>query len=118
MLPAAREHTGSVLAQRQLADKSNEIPAFAPLPNTLDLVGTVITAGALHTRHNHGICIRERGTKALQDASHPMEPPSGTPRASVPRGGPGCSLRHTFPGSDKGRRPSRSSGLSSRIPET
>ncbi|WNI30785.1 hypothetical protein [Streptomyces sp. ITFR-6] len=27
---AAMAHTGEVLAQRQVADKSNEIPAFAP----------------------------------------------------------------------------------------
>lgn len=31
-LLAAMTHTGDVLAQRQVADKSNEIPAFAPLP--------------------------------------------------------------------------------------
>ncbi|WP_194236049.1 hypothetical protein [Streptomyces acidicola] len=38
-LLAAMEHTGAVLAQRQIADKSNEIPAFAPLLNTVDLTG-------------------------------------------------------------------------------
>ncbi|MFD7409618.1 ISAs1 family transposase [Streptomyces sp. NPDC059866] len=48
-LPAAMEHTGSVLAQRQVAGKSNEIPAFAPLPDTVDLAGAVVTADALHT---------------------------------------------------------------------
>ncbi|MGW2519614.1 transposase family protein [Streptomyces sp. NPDC001617] len=36
-LPAAMTHTGDVLAQRQVADKSNEIPAFAPLLDTLGL---------------------------------------------------------------------------------
>ncbi|MEU1600073.1 transposase family protein, partial [Streptomyces sp. NPDC005708] len=30
-LLAAMDHIGTVLAQRQVADKSNEIPAFAPL---------------------------------------------------------------------------------------
>ncbi|AQW51653.1 hypothetical protein [Streptomyces violaceusniger] len=42
------DHTGHVLAQRQVADKSNEIPAFKPLLDTIDLTDTVITADALH----------------------------------------------------------------------
>ncbi|GLW03951.1 ISAs1 family transposase [Streptomyces lavendulae] len=50
-LLAAMDHTGHVLAQRQVADKSNEIPAFAPLLDTIDLADTVITADALHTQH-------------------------------------------------------------------
>lgn len=40
--------------ERQVADKSNEIPAFAPLLGTLDLTHTVITADALDTQHAHG----------------------------------------------------------------
>ncbi|MFJ9381731.1 transposase family protein [Streptomyces sp. NPDC101455] len=52
-LLAAMDHTGSVLAQRQVADKSNEIPAFAPLLDPLDLEHTLITADALHTQHAH-----------------------------------------------------------------
>ncbi|MEU4615300.1 hypothetical protein [Streptomyces umbrinus] len=39
-LLAAMGHTGSVIAQRQVADKSNEIPAFAPLLDTADLTGS------------------------------------------------------------------------------
>ncbi|MFE5077630.1 hypothetical protein [Streptomyces halstedii] len=35
--------------ERQVANKSNEIPAFKPLLDIIDLTGTVITAGALHT---------------------------------------------------------------------
>jgi hypothetical protein len=53
-LLAAMTHGGAVLAQRQIADKSNEIPAFAPLLDAVDLTGTVITADALHTQHAHG----------------------------------------------------------------
>ncbi|MFB7499840.1 hypothetical protein ACFC09_35025 [Streptomyces sp. NPDC056161] len=45
------DHTGTGLAQRQAADKSNEIPAFAPLLDTIDLTGAVVTADALHPRH-------------------------------------------------------------------
>lgn len=72
-LLAAMDHTGTVLAQRQVADKSNEIPAFAPLLNTIDLTSTVITADALHTQHAHGTYLRTRGAHyiAVVKANHP-----------------------------------------------
>jgi predicted transposase YbfD/YdcC len=64
-LLAAMDHTGTVLAQRQVADKSNEIPAFTPLLDTLDLDGAIITADALHTQHDHARYLRERGAHYL-----------------------------------------------------
>lgn len=64
-LLAATEHTGTVLAQRQVADKSNEIPAFAPLLDTLDLNGAIVTADALHTQHDHARYLRRRGAHYL-----------------------------------------------------
>ncbi|MGW5277528.1 ISAs1 family transposase [Streptomyces sp. NPDC004044] len=72
-LLAAMDHAGSVLAQRQVADKSNEIPAFAPLLDTVDLSCTVITADALHTQHAHGTYLRTRGAHyiAVVKANHP-----------------------------------------------
>ncbi|MGW2900905.1 ISAs1 family transposase [Streptomyces sp. NPDC001212] len=72
-LLAAMDHTGHVLAQRQVADKSNEIPAFKPLLSTVDLTGTVITADALHTQHAHGTYLRERGAHYIAQvkANHP-----------------------------------------------
>ncbi|GHE14700.1 ISAs1 family transposase [Streptomyces alanosinicus] len=72
-LLAAMTHTGDVLAQRQVADKSNEIPAFAPLLDTLDLTHTVITADALDTQHAHGTYLRERGAHYIAHvkANHP-----------------------------------------------
>ncbi|MGX4695348.1 ISAs1 family transposase [Streptomyces sp. JNUCC 63] len=72
-LLAAMDHTGSVLAQRQVADKSNEIPAFAPLLDSIDLTGTVITADALHTQHAHGTYLRGRGAHYIAQvkANHP-----------------------------------------------
>ncbi len=72
-LLAAMDHTGSVLAQRQVADKSNEIPAFAPLLDPLDLERTLITADALHTQHAHGAYLRERGAHylAVVKKNHP-----------------------------------------------
>jgi predicted transposase YbfD/YdcC len=48
-----RHDTQTVLAQRQVDAKSNEIGAFAPLLSGLDLAGTVVTADALHTQQEH-----------------------------------------------------------------
>ncbi|MFF1320834.1 ISAs1 family transposase [Streptomyces chartreusis] len=72
-LLAAMDHTGHVLAQRQVAAKSNEIPAFRPLLDSVYLTGVVITADALHTQHAHGIYLRERGAHyiAVVKANHP-----------------------------------------------
>lgn len=72
-LLAAMDHTGHVLAQRQVTDKSNEIPAFRPLLDSVDLTGTVITADALHTQHAHGTYLRERGAHYIAQvkANHP-----------------------------------------------
>ncbi|MGW4519333.1 ISAs1 family transposase, partial [Streptomyces sp. NPDC004393] len=39
--------------QRQGAAKSNEIPAFTPLLENLDLRGVVVTADAMHTQRKH-----------------------------------------------------------------
>ncbi|MFV5995796.1 ISAs1 family transposase [Streptomyces sp. NPDC056231] len=47
-------HTSqTVIAQRQIPAKSNEIPAFTPLLNRIDLRGTVITADPMHTQRAH-----------------------------------------------------------------
>jgi predicted transposase YbfD/YdcC len=72
-LLAAMDHTGTVLAQRQIADRSNEIPAFAPLLDTIDLENTVVTADALHTQHEHGSYLRRRGAHhlAIVKRNHP-----------------------------------------------
>jgi hypothetical protein len=49
-LLAAMDHTTrQVLAQRQVAGAPEEVPAFAPLLDGLDLAGVVVTAGALQT---------------------------------------------------------------------
>ncbi|MEO3830420.1 ISAs1 family transposase, partial [Actinomadura sp. B10D3] len=53
-LLAAALHDGrAVVAQRQVAAKSNEIPAFVPLLAGLDLTTKVVTADALHTQREH-----------------------------------------------------------------
>jgi predicted transposase YbfD/YdcC len=49
-LLAAMDHTTrQVLAQRQVAGAPEEVPAFAPLLDGLDLAGVVVTADALQT---------------------------------------------------------------------
>jgi predicted transposase YbfD/YdcC len=53
LLAAALHTTQTVIAQRQIPAKSNEIPAFAPLLDRIDLRGTVVTADALHTQRAH-----------------------------------------------------------------
>ncbi|MET9914169.1 transposase [Streptomyces sp. NPDC006476] len=47
LLAAALHGCQTVIAQRQVAAKSNEIPAFAPLLDRLDLRGVVVTADAM-----------------------------------------------------------------------
>lgn len=50
LLSAISHDTAVVLAQRQIAAKTNEIPELAPLLAGLDLTGVVVTADALHTQ--------------------------------------------------------------------
>jgi predicted transposase YbfD/YdcC len=53
LLAAVLHGSQTVLAQRQVHAKSNEIPAFAPLLAGLDLHGVVVTADAMHTQREH-----------------------------------------------------------------
>ncbi|MFI5476897.1 ISAs1 family transposase [Streptomyces cacaoi] len=53
LLAAALHACQTVIAQRQIAAKSNEIPAFAPLLNRIALRGAVVTADAMHTQRAH-----------------------------------------------------------------
>lgn len=53
LLAAALHGCQTVIAQRQVVAKSNEIPAIAPLLDRLDLRGVVVTADATHTRRTH-----------------------------------------------------------------
>ncbi|MFJ5780230.1 ISAs1 family transposase [Streptomyces sp. NPDC093094] len=72
-LIAAMTHSGQVLTQRQVDGKSNEIPAFAPLLDCIDLTDAVITADALHTQHEHASYLHERGAHylAVVKRNHP-----------------------------------------------
>ncbi|MGW3269309.1 ISAs1 family transposase [Streptomyces sp. NPDC001056] len=53
LLAAALHGCQTVIAQRQVAAKSNEIPALAPLLDRLDLRGVVVTADAMHPQRTH-----------------------------------------------------------------
>jgi len=53
LLAALDQRAGTVLAQASVDGKTNEITAFAPLLEPLDLTGCVITADALHTQRAH-----------------------------------------------------------------
>ncbi|MEV8529892.1 ISAs1 family transposase [Streptomyces sp. NPDC052000] len=72
-LLAAMEHHGVVLAQRQVASKSNEIPSFQPLLEPLDVQNAVLTTDALHTQHGHGSYLTSRGAHyiAVVKKNHP-----------------------------------------------
>ena len=66
LLAAATHDDALVVGQVEVGAKSNEIPQFAPLLDTLaaagvDLAHTVITADALHTQRAHADYLHERG---------------------------------------------------------
>jgi predicted transposase YbfD/YdcC len=65
-LLAALEHgDGVVLGQRVVDGKSNEITAFAPLLDGIDLTGVIVTADALHTQREHADYLIGRGAHYL-----------------------------------------------------
>jgi predicted transposase YbfD/YdcC len=53
LLAAADQQAGAVLAQAKVDGKTNEITAFAPLLEPLNLAGAVVTADALHAQREH-----------------------------------------------------------------
>jgi predicted transposase YbfD/YdcC len=58
-LLAALTCTGVVLAQRQIASKSNEITAFVPLLTPLELTDHVVSADAMQTQRTHARWLTE-----------------------------------------------------------
>jgi DDE_Tnp_1-associated/Transposase DDE domain len=65
-LLAALDHAdGVVLGQRVVDGKSNEITAFAPLLDGIDILGAIITADALHTQRGHAEYLHRRGAHYL-----------------------------------------------------
>jgi len=60
LLAAVAHGSGEVLAQQEVDDKSNEIPAAQPLLDKIDIEGKVITADALHTHEDLANYIKKR----------------------------------------------------------
>ncbi|WP_329492964.1 ISAs1 family transposase [Kitasatospora herbaricolor] len=74
LLAAALHGTRTVIAQRQVDSKSNEITAFQPLLNPLDLTDTVVTFDAMLTQHDHArFLVEDKHAHyiALVKANHP-----------------------------------------------
>ncbi len=73
LLAALDQHTGAVLAQLDVAGKTNEITRFQPLLAGLDLTAAVITADALHTQREHARWLaedRSRSTRSPDCGRH------------------------------------------------
>ena len=61
-LLAALEHgDGTVLGQCVVDGKTNEITAFAPLLDSVDITAAVVTADAMHTQREHAEYLHGRG---------------------------------------------------------
>ena len=57
---------GVVVAQAEVDEKSNEITAFAPLLEGLELTGALVTADAMHTQREHArFLVEEKGADYL-----------------------------------------------------
>ena len=65
LLAALDQAAGTVLTQRRVADKSNEIPALPELLAPMDLDGAVVTADAMHTQKGTAEWIRSRSAHYL-----------------------------------------------------
>jgi hypothetical protein len=60
LLAVTDSRSMATLGQIEVDGKSNEITAFAPLLEPLDLAGAVVTADALHTQRDHALFLVER----------------------------------------------------------
>jgi len=76
LLAVADHSSQAVLGQVQVDGKSNEITAFGPLLDRVDLTGTVVTSDAMHTQREHAdylvtvknaayICVVKRNQPSL-----------------------------------------------------
>ena len=60
MMVAAVEHsTGLVVGQKEIDDKTNEIPAVRDLSSDLDLAARIVTVDAMHAQHDTARCLLE-----------------------------------------------------------
>ena len=61
MMVAAVEHgSGLVLGQKEIDDKTNEIPVVRDLSSGLDLAGRTVTLDAMHAQHDTARCLLDK----------------------------------------------------------
>ncbi len=60
LVSAVAHGTTRILAETEVGEKSNEIPAAYPLLDPLDLTGTLVTADALHTQQDLASYLMEK----------------------------------------------------------
>jgi predicted transposase YbfD/YdcC len=66
LLAAMLAGTRAVLSQREIPHKTNEITAFAPLLDGLDVTGALVTADAMHTQRAHArFLVQDKGADYL-----------------------------------------------------
>jgi predicted transposase YbfD/YdcC len=65
LLAAYDTGTGTVLGQTVVDGKTNEISAFGPLLDRIDIAGALVTADALHTQRAHVSYLTGRGAHYL-----------------------------------------------------
>ena len=61
LLAAFDTRSGTVLGQTVVDGKSNEITAFAPLLDRVDITDAIVSADALHTQDEHARYLHRRG---------------------------------------------------------
>lgn len=74
LLAAWLQRPRTVIPQRQVDSKRNEISALRPLLEPVDLTGKVVTSDALLTQHDHaGVLVEEKNAHctALIKGNHP-----------------------------------------------
>jgi DDE_Tnp_1-associated len=76
LLAAMLAGSRAVLAPREIPHKTNDITAFAPLLDGLDLSGMLVTADALHTQRAHA---RSAITGSLRPGAYKLGYGPGTP---------------------------------------
>jgi hypothetical protein len=77
LLAAATHDAGLVLAQIDVHHKTNEIPMFEPLLDTIDITGMLITADCLHTQRAHARYLHSRNADfvfCVKDDMHARPP--------------------------------------------
>ena len=96
LLAVMDHHSRAVLGQVQVNGKSNEITAFQPLLDRIDVTRTVVTSDAMHTQREHVdylvtvkraayVCIVKTQPAAPVQATQGAAVAAGTRRRSHPR---------------------------------